>query len=174
MGSSSVPSFDWAHVGSILFGILFVFGPVVVYVSPFLAINIRGSVDGFHPLISIILLAAHLMRIEFFLLRPYASIILFQSYVMIIAQVAMLLSVLTARLKERAAARCKHVGEPFRMCAADHVQFKGMYSLARHLSHKEEAHPPPPLMVKWDHLTSANIAPHALPSRSRPQFTYQG
>ena len=64
--------------------------PVAGYIPQYLSMRKTRSVEGFSPLVSFILLIANMLRIFFWIDKQFDSVLLYQSFVMIAAQIILL------------------------------------------------------------------------------------
>lgn len=67
-----------------------VVGPVLGFLPQYLQIQSNSSSEGFSPLICLILLSANILRVFFWLQKRFEVTLLFQSILMIFAQLALL------------------------------------------------------------------------------------
>lgn len=73
-----------------LLSLSMVIGPVVGFIPQYLQIKNNSSSEGFSPFICLILLAANILRVFFWLQKRFEITLLFQSVLMIFAQLALL------------------------------------------------------------------------------------
>eukprot|EP01133_Synstelium_polycarpum_P019051 gene19051-22807_t len=73
-----------------LLGLFMVFAPVIGYVSQYKSIATTRSSEGFSTRVCLILLLANILRVYFWIGKQFDDTLLYQSLVMIVAQLTML------------------------------------------------------------------------------------
>ncbi|EAN76334.1 hypothetical protein, conserved [Trypanosoma brucei brucei TREU927] len=82
---------------SLLFSIGMIFGPHIGYLVQLYEMNKTGIIDGYSPLVSVILLVSNDIRILYFMGNPYALPLLFQSAVAVAVHMVLLVRLLCIR-----------------------------------------------------------------------------
>ncbi|KAF2071105.1 hypothetical protein CYY_007570 [Polysphondylium violaceum] len=83
-----------------LLSLLFIFGPVVGFVPQYLDIKKTGNSEGFSNKVCLILLLSNILRCFFWLGKQFDITLLYQSIVMIVAQLLMLHLCVSIKSKE--------------------------------------------------------------------------
>lgn len=83
------------------FSVLMVVGPVVGYLFQWAKMHNSRSCDGYSPFVSLILIACNTLRIVYYFGETFATMLLWQSMVMLITQFGLLLTVIKIRFAQR-------------------------------------------------------------------------
>lgn len=78
-----------------------IFGPILGYIPQYGEINRTHNTEGFSTLVCFILIASNILRIFFWIMRRFELTLLFQSVVMIVAQLTLLELIVRLNLKRR-------------------------------------------------------------------------
>lgn len=78
-----------------------IFGPIVGYVPQYMNIMTSQDPGGFSPLVCFILIAANILRVFFWVLKGFELTLLYQSVMMIAAQLVLLELIVRVQLKNR-------------------------------------------------------------------------
>jgi hypothetical protein len=78
-----------------------VFGPIIGYIPQYQQILLTRNPQGFSTLVCFILIAANLLRVFFWVLKRFEVSLLLQSFVMIMAQLALLELIVRINLQRR-------------------------------------------------------------------------
>lgn len=101
----------------IALSIFLIIGPIVGYIPQYYEILSTRNVEGFSTMVSFILLISNIIRILFWILKRFDITLLYQSIVMIVAQIALLELITRIRL------------------AKNGLQFRHHYNLALGIAH---------------------------------------
>jgi solute carrier family 66, member 2 len=82
------------HALEVIFQILLVFAPHVGYLAQYLEIVKTNSIEGYAPLVSLILLTSNTLRLYYYIGRHYMLALLFQAFFGVIVHFILLLKVL--------------------------------------------------------------------------------
>jgi len=107
--------FEWI----VSFGM--VFGPVLGYIPQYQEIKQTGNTEAFSTLVCLILLTANILRLYFWFGKRFEMALLFQSLVMIAAQLALLHLIVTIRERRK---RSRPTGLP-----SAEPEYSGLYIL---------------------------------------------
>ncbi|CAH8580935.1 unnamed protein product [Schistosoma turkestanicum] len=72
------------------FSLIYIFGGAVPYIPQYLQIRKTQSVKGFSSFVCFVLLISNILRIWFWFVQPFATALLFQSFVMIITMLILM------------------------------------------------------------------------------------
>lgn len=78
-----------------------IFGPILGYIPQYGEISRTHNTEGFSTLVCFILIASNILRAFFWILKRFELTLLFQSLVMIVAQLALLELIVRLNLKRR-------------------------------------------------------------------------
>ncbi|CUG90193.1 transmembrane protein, putative [Bodo saltans] len=83
------------------FSVAMVIGPVIGYIEQWRKMQQQRTSEGYSPAVSIILIACNTFRIVYYLGEPYALMLLWQSVVMLLVQLGLLVTVAKLNMAKR-------------------------------------------------------------------------
>jgi solute carrier family 66, member 2 len=85
----------------VAFSVAMVIGPVIGYLEQWRKMHQQRTSEGYSPAVSMILIACNTFRIVYFLGEPYALMLLWQSAVMLVVQLGLLVTVAKLNMAKR-------------------------------------------------------------------------